>query len=93
MKWKGRPQSSNVLDYRSYFGSEAFDPDYPEEDRVADFIRQSLLQQIESNPQPLETGKLDYVKSIIDWYERSEFPNIGMYDDPTAVASGFLPDD
>lgn len=54
MKTLGRPQSQNVLDHRNYFGTQAFDPDYSQEDRFADFLQQSLAGVQTPAPQPLE---------------------------------------
>lgn len=42
MKWKGRPQSKNIEDTRNYFGSDAFDPGYSDEDRVRDFMMDAI---------------------------------------------------
>lgn len=38
-----RPASKNIQDLRSPFGSLSVDPDYWTEDRIAEFLRQSLL--------------------------------------------------
>lgn len=45
----GRPQSSNIEDLRSPFGSASIDPSYSPEDRAYDFILDALR-----NPTPMQ---------------------------------------
>jgi hypothetical protein len=55
MKTKGRAQSGNIEDRRAYFGSASVDPDYPNEDRMADFATQSLLAPYaDAGDQPIQ---------------------------------------
>lgn len=43
MRSKGRVESNNIEDLRSYFGTDALDTDYPTEDRYADFVHDGIL--------------------------------------------------
>lgn len=54
MKTKGRPQSTNIEDMRSYFGSQAVDEDYYDEDRIMDFLQDTLTNPNGVMPQPLQ---------------------------------------
>lgn len=52
MKTKGRERSKNIEDRRSYFGSDAYDPDYTDDDRYRDFLRDAI-----NDPTPESTKK------------------------------------
>lgn len=57
MRVAGRKSSSNVEDRRSYFGTLANDPDYPNEDRYADFAKASILHPyLDGKPQKFKKG-------------------------------------
>lgn len=65
MKSQGRPQSQNIEDQRSYFGTKALDNDYWEEDRIMDFLQDSISQPHGVMPQKLEQRAPSTLEEII----------------------------
>jgi len=65
MKTKGRPQSENIEDRRAYFGSEALDADYWDEDRIMDFLQDAIQHPQGLMPQKFEQRAPSTLEEII----------------------------
>lgn len=65
MKTKGRPGSQNIEDRRAYFGSEALDEDYWDEDRFMDFLQDAINNPHGVMPQTLQHRAPSTVEDII----------------------------
>lgn len=50
LKTKDRPQSENIEDNRAYFGSDALDSDYSDEDRQRDFVMDAIHNPVADAP-------------------------------------------
>lgn len=65
MKSRNRPRSTNIVDQRNYFGTDAFDPDYSWEDRFNDFAKDSLRNPYADNPQKFKPAEKRTIEQIL----------------------------
>ena len=63
---KNRPKSTNIIDRRSPFGSESVDMTYTVDNRIREFLRDSLANPNPVLPQKFKKSPLTIEQILVD---------------------------